>query len=81
MKKELVSMTQTFRFNNDADSWAHLDKHGFKQTRAGLIYHPDPAYRFRPGDSEALDELCNEWDYGWAGVNRPGVHTPYLERP
>lgn len=73
-------MIDSFRFEDDADSWEHLHKHGFKETRAGIIFHPNPTYKFQPGDSEALDELCNEWDYCWAGIGHPGVHPPYSEK-
>lgn len=73
-------MIQTFRFNDDASAWAHLHNHGFKETRGGMIYHPDLKYKFASGDSEALDELCNEWDYGWAGIGHPDVVPPYNNR-
>ncbi|HSW91768.1 MAG TPA: hypothetical protein VLG09_03930 [Candidatus Saccharimonadales bacterium] len=51
----------------DAKALTHLKKQGYS-FKGGMIRAPDGA---DPTDEDysAIDYLCQEWDYGWEGVN------------
>lgn len=42
----------------------HLVKCGFAFTRGGLI-HPPAIYQFHADTEDAIDFLCDEWDYAY----------------
>jgi len=53
------------QFPNDADAWAVL-KDNFTDN-AGLITKKDPMYRASVREMDAIDYLCDEWDYSYNG--------------
>lgn len=66
--------TQELRDKWDHDTymeklaWDHLRKRGFTYTRGGIIQAPED-HTFIQDDWDAIDYMCQEWDYGWEGTN------------
>lgn len=51
--------------DGDWAALALLSKAGYKD-RGGILYHPEGQLHHETSEqSEAIDYLCSEWDYGW----------------
>jgi hypothetical protein len=50
---------------DDVRATDHLFHHGFKVSRGGVIYHPDPNYKPTETDNSAIDYMLDEWDYAY----------------
>lgn len=49
------------------EALVHLDARGYTN-EYGLIRPPSKGFKESSRDSDAIDYLCSEWDYGWADM-------------
>lgn len=53
------------KFGDEGEAWRVLEALGWKMDECRLV-SPKPNYLPSEGlESDAVDYLCDEWDYGW----------------
>jgi hypothetical protein len=55
---------------SDGPPWAFLEARGYTAPRF-LIRPPAPTHKVTEDEGECIDFLCDEWDWAFAGVERP----------